>query len=76
MMRDIERIPLIIDALKACWTTMPDLRFGQLVDNVLSHYKGTDNLPSNLWNMEDDEWLKAIQLFSDHNKENWKNSSK
>ncbi|WP_339317630.1 hypothetical protein [Paenibacillus sp. FSL R10-2734] len=70
-MRDIERIPLVMNALKNCWDTMPDMRFGQLIENILSHYKGEENLASSLWNMEENEWLKAIQLFSEHHKGKW-----
>ncbi|MEK4140080.1 hypothetical protein [Paenibacillus sp. FSL L8-0333] len=70
-MRDIERIPVILNALKICWSSMPDLRFGQLVESILSQYKGDDNLASNLWNTEDNEWLEAIQKFSEHYNENW-----
>lgn len=37
---------------------MPDLRFGQLVENILTQFIGEDNLLSDLWNMEEDEWFK------------------
>jgi hypothetical protein len=47
------------------------MRFGQLIENILSHYKGEGNLDSSLWNMEENEWLKAIQLFSEHHKGKW-----
>lgn len=74
-MRDVERIPLILNALKSCWSSMPELRFGQLIESILSQYKGNDNLSSNLWNTEEEEWLEAIQKFSELHKENWINPS-
>ena len=34
-MRDINRIDLILDRLKALWKRNPDLRLGQLILNVV-----------------------------------------
>lgn len=65
----------MVDTLKTCWSTMPDLRFGQLVQNILIHYKGAGNLVSDLWNMEEVEWMRAIQAFSDHHNHNSNSNS-
>lgn len=33
-MRDIDRIPRILNTLRECWETVPDWRFGQFIENL------------------------------------------
>ena len=56
-MRDINRIPVILDKFKILWASdqSSDLRFGQLV-YILSQKLGKDDI----FNIEDDEWVKVI----------------
>jgi hypothetical protein len=51
-LRDPSRIPLIIMNLNYLWNRNPDLRLGQLVENLST---GTDT-----FNLEDDEMLDRI----------------
>jgi uncharacterized protein YihD (DUF1040 family) len=52
-MRDVKRIPEILNELKGIWSSFPDLRLGQLILNVL-------NDPQ-LYYMEDDEIIKCLR---------------
>ncbi len=60
-MRDSTRIPRIISQLERCWLKAPDLRLGQLFENLKS-WAGKDDL---FW-MEDDEFELLIQDFYNH----------
>jgi hypothetical protein len=75
-MRDKQRIQTVIGALQECWECMPDLRFGQMIMNIVLSHKGNENTSSYLWNMEEQEWLKAIQSFHENNKDKWIGPSK
>lgn len=44
-MRDIERIPRIMRRLEALWLQNPDMRFGQLVENVWNDCRGDEGHP-------------------------------
>ncbi len=57
-MRDINRIDPFLQKLGEVWKESPDLRFGQLIMNI----KQAD--PSVIWNMEEEQWLEAIEEFS------------
>jgi len=48
-MRNPERIEKILNILKRVWTTYPDLRFGQLVENIFGEV-------IELYWIEDDEF--------------------
>lgn len=57
-MRDISRIPRMIEELERLWIRFPDWRFGQLIENIKS-FSGKEDL----YYMEDDEFEKLIQDF-------------
>jgi len=62
-MRDPARIPALLDILRMVWQAHPDLRFGQLVDNI-----GVD------FQTEDEDFIGAVRGFirahpDDHSKE-------
>lgn len=50
-MRDPIRIQRILNKLAAAWQHSPDLRLGQLVENVIRPVTH----PDMMWGMEDDE---------------------
>ena len=68
-MRDPNRIDTVVNALADCWRDFPDLRFGQIIENIASYNKKTE---SEVWNMEENEWLKCIQKFRDDNKDKYR----
>lgn len=49
-MRDLERIERMIAMLRRIWKANPDMRLGQLIENLL--FSGSDR--HWLWNVEDD----------------------
>lgn len=59
-MRDISRIPRMIERLERLWIGLPDWRFGQLIENIKSFSEKED-----LYYMEDNEFEKLIQNFYD-----------
>jgi uncharacterized protein YihD (DUF1040 family) len=56
-MRDPERIKEIMPLVQSCWEKSPDLRLGQLLC-ALASFANVD-----VFNMEDDQLLLAIQKF-------------
>jgi hypothetical protein len=54
-MRDPNRIPEILNELKSIWSTFPDLRLGQLIQNAIPHYK--------LYYLKDKD---LIEIIRDH----------
>lgn len=69
-MRDPNRIHKFCDRLAAAWMTVPDLRFGQLMTNILSHY--IEEKVTNPFYLEDDEMIAYIEgyLYGTHKEEN------
>ncbi|PWV97402.1 hypothetical protein DFQ01_12145 [Paenibacillus cellulosilyticus] len=61
-MRDLNRISIITDALNECWTSFPDLRFGQLIELIFRERW------SDFWLLEDDACLETIRKFREENK--------
>ena len=59
-MRDISRIPRMVESLERLWIKFPDWRIGQLIENIKSFSERED-----LYYMEDDEFEKLIQDFYD-----------
>ena len=59
-MRDISRIPRMVESLERLWIKFPDWRIGQLIENIKSFSEKED-----LYYMEDDEFEKLIQDFYD-----------
>lgn len=54
-MRDINRIDAFCDRLKKVWKENPDLRFFQLINNIMSRYS------SDMYYIEDDEAINMIE---------------
>lgn len=53
-MRDPNRIPMILQRLEKVWEKNPDLRFGQLILNVLRN---------DFYHVEDEELVTKVELF-------------
>ncbi len=69
-MRPKERIDPFLEKFGNLWKEQQDMRFGQLVENLLSVYVGGRldkysmlQLNPLLWAMEESEWEKAIEEF-------------
>ena len=56
-MRDPERIPEILDELRKVWEKSPDLRLGQLIDNIVTR------TPCPLFYIEDEDLVERIKEF-------------
>lgn len=56
MPRDSERIPRIMAALERLWLTYPDMRLGQLLDNLFF----MSDTGKHLFYLEDEESEQAI----------------
>lgn len=56
-MRDINRIDPLLAKLGEFWKQYPDMRFGQLIINLL------DNLGMEPWYLEDDAWMAYLDLL-------------
>lgn len=68
--RSINRIDPFIERLAVLWKKYPDMRFGQLVEDILRLYVvdryGKFERPTFdalLWIMEENEWIDAIDIF-------------
>ncbi len=68
--RSKERIPPFLEKFGELWYEYPDMRFGQLVENVLSAFmqkkRGAIDKTvfySLMWNLEEDEWEEAMKIF-------------
>jgi hypothetical protein len=70
-MRDPKRIPVILEMLGNIWKKYPDMRLGQLIENVV------DN-PTVLYYIEDDRLIQSIEsLYGgdiEHSKPNIQNT--
>ena len=71
-MRDISRIHPFLEKFEELWNEHPDMRFGQLVTNVIAVYgnkrRGGCDIPTRralLWYFEEREWEEAIDLFKE-----------
>lgn len=53
-MRDPNRIPKVLARLQALWLTCPDLRFAQLLGNVICE---------DPYHMEDEDFIKMVEEF-------------
>lgn len=56
-MRDAARIERILNKIKKVWNKYPDLRLGQLLTNVDTHFE------QNIFYYEDDEFENALDTF-------------
>ena len=55
-MRNPERIRPFLDKIAEAWERYPDLRFGQLVMDIVPN-------SDRLWNCEEDEFLNRLESF-------------
>ena len=55
-MRNPERIRPFLDKIAEAWEKYPDLRFGQLVMDIVPD-------SDRLWNCEEDEFLNRLESF-------------
>lgn len=69
-MRPKERIDPFLEKFGNLWKNHPDMRFGQLVEKLVSMYLvhncekfNEDTFKSFLWNAEENEWEEAIDTF-------------
>ena len=65
-MRNPQRIAPIMERLTKLWEKYPDLRFGQMVENIiLSVSPGSSvvGIETILWNWEEDQWNEAINKW-------------
>ena len=58
-MRNPDRIPIILSKLNQAWQAAPDLRFGQLVENI--HFLSKER--ADLFNVEDDKFEAALDKW-------------
>lgn len=56
-MRDPKRIPEMLDELKKVWERSPDLRLGQLIDNIVTR------TPCPLFYIEDEDMVERIKKY-------------
>jgi len=59
-LRSKERIPEILDRLQKIWEENPDLRLGQLIENV---FPNTSYDFKSAYNIEDEEFIKELEKF-------------
>lgn len=59
-MRDPKRINKFCDRLAACWSTVPDWRFGQLMSNVLGQYQAEHG---DIFFPEDETMIAYIEKY-------------
>lgn len=65
-MRDPARIPLILAKLEKAWLAAPDLRLGQLIDNIL-HRANCDHpfyIEDDKMEAAIDDWLKKSPPYT------------
>jgi hypothetical protein len=67
--RDPARIPKLLLKLCALWEMYPDMRLGQLIENIIIHHHsnhvGICGVESDLWNWQDEQWSEAIQKMGE-----------
>lgn len=59
-MRDINRIEPFMNELTEIWYTVPDWRFGQLIENLKKFAEVED-----LFYIEDDKMLEVLKKFKE-----------
>ena len=59
-MRDINRIEPFMNELTEIWSTVPDWRFGQLIENLKKFAEVED-----LFYIEDDKMLEVLKKFKE-----------
>jgi len=56
-MRDPKRIPEVLSEIRKVWEKYPDLRLGQLIDNIVSR------TPCPLFYIEDEDLVERMEKF-------------
>ena len=59
-MRNPDRIPYILSLIEKGWSKIPDIRFGQLIENLKFYISKTD-----MFYVEDEEMIKYIIDYFD-----------
>lgn len=59
-MRDPKRIPKILQRLRKVWEAYPDLRLGQLIENV---FPNTSMIQRSSYYKEDEDFMKILEEF-------------
>ena len=59
-MRDPNRIDIILNEIRARWTSSPDLRLGQIIVNAVSHNKVSEITVRDISLIEDDQLLEKL----------------
>ncbi len=63
-MRDPKRIPEILQRLQKLWELNPDMRLGQLIENVFPNRPGMDPKYSRTaYYLEDGEFIDTLEKF-------------
>ncbi len=63
-MRNPDRIPKILKRLEEVWLKNPDLRFGQLIENVFPNRPGFDKKYSrSAYFIEDENFVKVLEEY-------------
>ena len=60
MARDPKRIDEVLNRFKRLWLCFPDLRFGQLVENISTEQA------KDLFYIEDEDFLTALEDYQKH----------
>lgn len=63
-MRDSKRIYEIMNELTEIWQQNPDLRFGQLISNVIGEIMHNEHI-SDMFFPEDNIWLKGLKAYKE-----------
>ena len=67
-MRELKRIDRILRKINFIWKKYPDMRFGQLIENLWSCYSGykwsfTGRSNFSTWDLEDTDFEKFLNNF-------------
>jgi len=57
-LRNPKRIPEILERLRKVWEAQPDMRLGQLIENI---FPNTDYDYISAYNIEDEEFMDTIE---------------
>jgi hypothetical protein len=67
-MRDEARITAVMNYIESVWREHPDMRFGQLIINVImldEDCETSADLDKILWNIEEPEFMDLLDMFYD-----------
>lgn len=63
-MRDPNRIPVILEALRKEWEASPDLRLCQLIYNISNGENPRGIVNRDMYNVEDTEFMRELNQYS------------